>query len=142
MEKSPISSFTCREFLRWGGSSIAVLALLPAQRRPDGSAGKPPGADLDAKIGQLILAGFRGYALAEKNPIVADLADRSLGGVVLFDYDVATHKWTRNVKAPEQLAALDESFQAATSFPPLLISVDQEGGKINRLKPAYGFPPS
>jgi beta-N-acetylhexosaminidase len=51
-------------------------------------------------------------------------------------------KYKRNIKSPEQLAALDQELQDATCVPPLLISIDQEGGRINRLKPAYGFPPS
>jgi beta-N-acetylhexosaminidase len=125
------------------------MALLPGWSSASGQGAtgdiacrKPRPADLDVKIGQMILAGFRGYTLKDKNPIVADLAERSLGGVVLFDYDVATARYKRNIESPAQLAALDEALQAATPFPPLLISVDQEGGKVNRLKPAYGFPPS
>jgi beta-N-acetylhexosaminidase len=139
--RSSTSSCTRREFFLRAGGGIAALALLPT-RGPAVSAGKPPATDLDVKIGQMILAGFRGYTLEEKNPIVADLEHRSLGGVVLFDYDVATHKYKRNIKSPEQLAALDVALRTTTPFPPLLISVDQEGGRINRLKPAYGFPPS
>jgi beta-N-acetylhexosaminidase len=121
---------------------IGALALMPAWRCLPTSTGKPSEPELDVKISEMILAGFRGYALDDKNPIVADLKDRYLGGVVLFDYDVALGKYKRNIKSPEQLAALDEELQAATPVPPLLISVDQEGGKVNRLKPAYGFPPS
>ena len=143
------ASHSRRDFLRFGSGAIAALALMPANSSSSYQAStsilngsKPPTGDLDVKIGQMILAGFRGDTLKEKNPIVADLEDRSLGGAVLFDYDVATHKYKRNIESPEQLAALDEALQAATPFPPLLISVDQEGGRINRLKPAYGFPPS
>ena len=138
-----------RDFLRFSSGAIAALALMPAWSRFPALAGtsildgrKPPPDDLDVKIGQMILAGFRGYTLKKNNPIVADLEDRWLGGVVLFDYDVATHKYKRNIESPEQLAALDAALQATTPVPPLLISVDQEGGRVNRLKPAYGFPPS
>ncbi len=143
------TSLSRRDFLRFGSGAIAALALLPAWNDSLYRASptildhkESPPVDLDVKIGQMILAGFRGYTLKEKNPIVADLQDRDLGGVVLFDYDVATQKYKRNIESPEQLAALDEALQAATPVPPLLISVDQEGGRINRLKPAYGFPPS
>jgi beta-N-acetylhexosaminidase len=143
------TSLSRRDFLRLGSGAIAALALMPAWRSSQNLAypgilnvKKPPPVDLEVKIGQMILAGFRGYALKEKNPIVADLQGRFLGGVVLFDYDVATHKTKRNIESPEQLAALDQALQAATPVQPLLISIDQEGGRINRLKPAYGFPPS
>jgi beta-N-acetylhexosaminidase len=135
-------SYTRREFLRQGGAGIAALALLSTGWPLAASARKPPKPELDLKIGQMILAGFRGYKSKDKNPLVADLEDRHLGGVVLFDYDMATQKYKRNIKSPEQLEALDAELQDATSVPPLLISVDQEGGRINRLKPAYGFPPS
>jgi beta-N-acetylhexosaminidase len=90
----------------------------------------------------MILAGFRDDKLKDKNPILADIQQRCLGGVVLFDWDVAMQKYKRNIKSPEQLAELDADLLDATPFPPLLISIDQEGGRINRLKPAYGFPPS
>ena len=138
-----------RDFLRFGGSAVAALALMPSRGAlssltgRDSHAGRkcPPG-DLDVKIGQMILAGFRGYTLKDKNPIVADLEDRRLGGVVLFDYDVALGKYKRNIKSPKQLQELDAELLDTTPIPPLLISVDQEGGKVNRLKPAYGFPPS
>ena len=137
-----------RDFLRFSGGTVA-FALMPAWSSlpyPAGvsprNAEKPPRTELDVKIGQMILAGFRGYTLKEKNPIVDDLAECCLGGVVLFDYDVAWGKYKRNIKSPEQLAELDAELQAATPYPPLLISIDQEGGRVNRLKPTYGFPPS
>jgi beta-N-acetylhexosaminidase len=134
--------YTRREFLRLGGAATSALALLSTRRPAAALAWKPPELDLDLKIGQMILAGFRGYRLIDHNPIEADLEERCLGGTVLFDYDVATHKYKRNIKSPEQLEALDEELQDAARARPLLISVDQEGGRINRLKPAYGFPPS
>lgn len=138
----PTSSCTRREFLRLGGVGLGALALLPAMRTLPGPAWNPADPDLESKIGQMILAGFRGDLLKDKNPIVDDLQQLALGGAVLFDYDVASGKYRRNIQSPEQLAELDAALQAATPVPPLLISIDQEGGRINRLKPAYGFPPS
>jgi beta-N-acetylhexosaminidase len=140
--KPATPSCTRREFLLCGGGGIAALALLPMRPWVAAPAGKPPAANLDVKIGQMILAGFRDEKLKDKNPIVADLEERHIGGVVLFDYDVASGKYKRNIKSPVQLQELDVDLLAATPVPPLLISVDQEGGRINRLKPGYGFPPS
>jgi beta-N-acetylhexosaminidase len=136
-------ALTCtrREFLLRAGGGIAAMALLSA-RSLAAAAGKPPASELDVKIGQMILAGFRDDQLKDKNPIVADIHERYLGGVVLFDYDVAWQKYKRNIKSPKQLQELDADLLDTTPVPPLLISVDQEGGRINRLKPAYGFPPS
>jgi len=60
---------------------------------------------------------------------------------VLFDYDVVKKVAHRNIQSPEQVKALITGLQknAPTS---LLIAVDQEGGRVNRLKTKYGFPAS
>jgi beta-N-acetylhexosaminidase len=67
-----------------------------------------------------------------------------LGGVVLFSVDQPTGSSTRNIESPSQLAALTAALQAAAldSAPalPLVISVDEEGGRVARLGPAHGFP--
>jgi beta-N-acetylhexosaminidase len=137
-----VSHITRRDFLVGGCGAIATLALARANRPSTVSAHPLPEPPLDVKIGQMILAGFRDDKLKHQNPIVDDLRKRFLGGVVLFDFDVALWKYKRNIKSPRQLEELDADLHDTTPVPPLLISIDQEGGKINRLKPAYGFPPS
>ncbi len=97
--------------------------------------------DLDFKIGQMLLLGFRGLTLNDDNPIVADIRERHIGGVVLFDYDAALASYQRNIQSPQQLKALNASLQKLASAP-LFISIDQEGGIISRLKEKYGFPPT
>lgn len=97
--------------------------------------------ELDAKIGQMLMVGFRGFELEEGNPIIADIVERNIGGVILFDIDVAGGRIPRNIQSPEQVLALNESLQALASTP-LLIAVDQEGGTIRRLKPDHGFGPT
>ena len=96
---------------------------------------------LSVKIGQMLMIGFRGLSLAEAPQIADDIRDRHIGGVVLFDYDVPSRTPSRNISSPEQLASLTGELQKITTIP-LLIAIDQEGGKVNRLKPARGFPPS
>ncbi|BDQ35152.1 glycoside hydrolase family 3 protein [Pseudodesulfovibrio portus] len=95
-------------------------------------------ADLDVMIGQMLMAGFRGYTAAPDSRIARDIRDHHLGGVVLFDYDVALGKAERNIRNPEQVKALNESLQSYAATP-LFIGVDQEGGKVQRLKKASGF---
>ena len=97
--------------------------------------------ELRRKLAQMVLVGFRGTALEPDNPIVADIRDRGIGGVVLFSYDVALKSPVRNVESPEQVAALNAAL-AALAAEPLLIAVDQEGGKVARLNPTHGFPPT
>jgi beta-N-acetylhexosaminidase len=86
---------------------------------------------LRQRIGQLLIAGFGG----EQIPIeLRSLArEFSLGGVILF---------ARNVVDPEQVAEL--SFEAARlgTDVPVWVSIDQEGGRVARLKaPFTEWPP-
>ena len=103
--------------------------------------GISPVDDLDVQIGQMLMIGFRGFSIDPGNPIVYDLTQNHIGGVVLYDKDVTTNSFERNIKSPEQLKALVASIKKYSSIP-LLIAIDQEGGMVNRLKTNYGFPPS
>lgn len=100
-----------------------------------------PTTDLDAKIGQMLMLGFRGFEVQAGDSIAADVRDRKLGGVVLFNYDTILKAYTRNIQSPAQLQVLDNALQALAQTP-LLISTDQEGGIITRLREANGFPPT
>lgn len=107
----------------------ATLAVLPTHS---------DATNLDTMIGQMIMAGFRGYEVNADSTIIHDIKERHLGGVILFDYDVAQGKADRNIKSPEQVKKLTSTLADAAIIP-LFISVDQEGGRVQRLKPAYGF---
>lgn len=103
-----------------------------------------PGCDstevsLDVKIGQMLLVGFRGFTVNPSAPIVQDIQDRHIGGILLFDYDVAQKKRERNIQSPDQVKALVEAVQDYSKTP-LLVAIDYEGGKINRLREQFGFP--
>jgi beta-N-acetylhexosaminidase len=86
---------------------------------------------LRRQIGRLLIAGFGGYQVPVE---LASLArEFSLGGVILF---------ARNVAEPEQVAEL--CYESARLVPdlPLWVSVDQEGGRVARLKaPFTEWPP-
>src|SRR5437764_8530557 len=90
-----------------------------------------PSGSLRRQIGRLVIAGFGGHHLPVE---LASLArEFSLGGVILF---------TRNIAEPEQVAEL--SYEASRLVPelPLWVSVDQEGGRVARLKaPFTEWPP-
>lgn len=95
---------------------------------------------LDVQIGQMLLVGFRGLEVADDHPLARDLRECHLGGVVLFDQEMADGTGReRNIRSPEQVAALTVRLQSLAGIS-LLIAIDQEGGRVNRLKPAYGFP--
>lgn len=104
---------------------------------------KPPSAELplEQKIGGILMVGFRGMSVNRSSPVVRDILDYNLGGVILFDADLQLKTNERNIRSPEQLAQLTGALQSYAGGR-LLISIDQEGGLVNRLKPAYGFPPT
>lgn len=104
-----------------------------------GGAGSGP--DLRHQAGQMVMVGFRGTSLGTTNPVLSDLRDLGVGGVVLYDRDVPSGTYDRNIASPAQLQALIREVKAAARGPePLLVAVDQEGGAVARLKERYGFP--
>ncbi|MCX6029502.1 MAG: beta-N-acetylhexosaminidase [Chloroflexi bacterium] len=101
------------------------------------SAALPAGMTLEEKVGQVMMIGFdpdAGRPAPELTPeFRALLQDLHIGGVVYFE---------RNVESPAQLAKLSADLQEGAwqnGDPPLLISIDQEGGRVARLKEARGF---
>jgi len=87
------------------------------------------------------MLGFRGLEASDELDIVQDIRTHHLGGVILFDYDVPRHSPVRNIQSPEQVRALVAGLQEAASVP-LLVAIDQEGGRVRRLKEEHGFPPT
>lgn len=94
---------------------------------------------LREKIGQLFIMGFRGNDISENSEVLDMIRTGKPGGVILFDKDMVDNKPVHNIKSPQQVSKLTAALQNASEIP-LFISVDQEGGLINRLKPEYGFP--
>jgi len=94
--------------------------------------------ELKERIGQMIMVGFRGTEISEDSYIVKVLNDLKIGGVILFDFDIPSKSFPRNILNPEQTKKLISDLQSYSSTP-LFLAVDAEGGKINRLKPEYGF---
>ncbi len=95
--------------------------------------------ELHSAIGQMILTGFRGLSLPDSDPLADDLTEGRVGNVVLFDFDVARKSPVYNIESPRQVRELTASLQHLARSP-LLIAIDQEGGKVSRLKEERGFP--
>jgi beta-N-acetylhexosaminidase len=86
---------------------------------------------LRRQVGQLLIAGFNGHQIPSELRSLAN--EFGLGGVILF---------ARNIADPEQVA--DLAFEASRLVPdmPVWVSVDQEGGRVARLKaPFTEWPP-
>ncbi len=83
----------------------------------------------DAQIADMFVIGFDGQTLTRESPIVRDVCERGLGGVILFG---------KNVKSPAQLKALTHQLLSCRHQP--LIAVDQEGGKVRRIRFGQEYP--
>ena len=95
--------------------------------------------DLDKKIGQMIMVGFRGTEISETDTIAQDISAGRVGGVILFNRDVELKSDVRNITNPEQLARLTTQLHSYATEAPLLVAIDQEGGRVARLNPSNGF---
>jgi beta-N-acetylhexosaminidase len=120
-------------------SALIALAFLAGAVPVTAGSGAEPAQEI--KIGQMIMVGFRGLTVTDEHPVARDIRQRRIGGVILFDYDVPTRTYGRNIESPKQLRALTSSLQGQASIT-LFIAVDQEGGRISRLKEKNGFPPA
>lgn len=90
-------------------------------------------------IAKMLMVGFRGTELNDTCHIVRDIRDYGIGGVILFEYDAPSKSRPRNITSREQLGNLCRQLQVITDER-LLIGIDQEGGRVTRLKADYGFP--
>ncbi len=88
---------------------------------------------LDIKIGQMILIGFPGPQVDEK--VLAEVRSGNVGNIILFEKNIPKSN------SFIELKKITWTYQRAAPIP-LLIGIDQEGGKVNRLKDKYGFPKS
>ena len=121
--------------------TILCILLLFALQTEAATAGARKKVPLDLKIGQMIMVGFRGTTLDEAPGLAGDLKAQRIGGVVLFDYDVPSRSAGRNITSPRQLRDLTRDLQQNAPIP-LFVAIDEEGGRVSRLKAKYGFPES
>ncbi|WP_255494460.1 glycoside hydrolase family 3 protein [Sulfurovum sp. bin170] len=94
---------------------------------------------LDEKIGSMLMVGFMGTTAPQGSQICNDIYNYNLAGVILFDVNPVKHSEPKNIDNKEQVRTLTEQLQACSRDGKLLISVDQEGGGVQRLKRKYGF---
>lgn len=122
------------------------------------------------KIGQMLIVGFgglkqdkqgkvlwedpKGTIFSESSNIATMIKKYHIGGVILFTQPFRNNKTRgfirdRNIENPKQLKKLNYDLQQYSKkmreennlFPiPLLISIDQEGGTVDRLPQTLGFP--
>jgi beta-N-acetylhexosaminidase len=102
---------------------ISICGIANAQNRDS----------LDIKIGQMIVIGFPGTTVDQK--VLEEVRLGKVGSIILFE---------KNIPPTNSFIALKKiiwTYQQTAPIP-LIIAIDQEGGKVNRLKAKYGFPAS
>ena len=103
----------------------------------------PPDSVLRRYAAGMLMVGFKGDSVTEDCDAARYVRDLHVGAVVLFDID-ATGDATlgsRNITSKERLTRMTAQLQQWADYP-LLIATDQEGGRVARLKPQYGFMPT
>ena len=90
---------------------------------------------LDIKIGQMIMVGVAEQQLNEKSIILEEIAQGKVGGIILFEKNITPSNSYINLKQ------LTYTLQSKATIP-LFMAIDQEGGRVNRLKTKYQFPKS
>lgn len=87
---------------------------------------------LEQMAGQMIIVGFQGDDAADKSvkAVAAELASGGLGGVMYLK---------PNVKSLDAVKAMNKLFRASSPDLPPFITLDQEGGAVERLTKAVGF---
>ena len=91
--------------------------------------------ELKEKIGQLLIVGFHGAFPEDEGVqlLSAQIKQSAVGGIIQYGY---------NITAPDQVKTLNKHFldvAEQAKLPPLFTTVDQEGGKVQRLLPKKGF---
>lgn len=96
---------------------------------------------LRKKIGQMLIMGFSGTEAHKNSAIAHWLAEDGLGGVILFDKDLSTGQYGKNLQDQAQIKQLITELKqyAAVVYDeedtrlPLLTAIDYEGGAVDRL---------
>lgn len=103
-------------------ASLAALAL----------AAPVHAATIEEMAGQMIVVGFDGTKASDPSveAMVEELAAGRLGGVMYLK---------KNVTSLENVKAMNEAFRAASPDLPPFITLDQEGGAVERLTEDVGF---
>jgi beta-N-acetylhexosaminidase len=94
------------------------------------TAGPTLAQSLDEMAGQMIVVGFQGNSVDETAGLRAEIAAGEVGGVMYLGTNIGSLKTVK---------AMNTAFLAANPDLPPFITVDQEGGYVERLNASNGF---
>ena len=103
------------------GALVALLVVAPAEAQT-----------LDQMAGQMIIVGFQGDDVSDASvkALTAEIGAGTLGGVMYLK---------PNVKSLKAVRAMNAAFRAASPGLPPFLTLDQEGGAVQRLTSQVGF---
>ena len=87
--------------------------------------------DAQNQIGELFISGFEGTSLSDETR--SFIKNKNIGGIILFAH---------NYETPEQVTSLNKDIQSCQNNFPIWISVDQEGGRVQRFTKPFTIIPT
>ena len=88
---------------------------------------------LRIKISQMLIFGIQDVQkVMEADSMIEQYSEKHLGGIILFEKNIAKKRSANHLKV------LIDEIQRNSKIPSF-IAIDEEGGKVNRLKPVYGY---
>jgi beta-N-acetylhexosaminidase len=112
---------------------VFLITIYSFSSSPKNSNNEMAGGDsLDIKIGQMIMMGIHDRKSLSENDTLIDELRYKIGGIILFEKNIAPEN------SSEQLKKLIADLKLKSTIP-LFMAIDEEGGKVHRLKEKYGF---
>lgn len=87
---------------------------------------------IEEKVGQIMMCHFNGEIANEDARFL--IQDLHIGGIIYY-------RWANVLSSPEQVKKLSASIQEIARIP-LFIAIDQEGGRVTRLKEGFTIFPA
>lgn len=88
---------------------------------------------LEYKVGQMIMMGINDRKLIEEKDVLREeISSGKTGGIIYFEKNISP------TYSKEMLKKMSIDLQALSKIP-LFISIDEEGGKVHRLKEKFGM---
>ena len=89
---------------------------------------------LEQMVGQMIMIGIGDMTEFDMTePILWEIKQGQVGGVVIYEKNISSEQ--SKVKLKKLVSTLQDKSKI-----PLFVGIDEEGGKVTRLKEKYGFP--
>jgi beta-N-acetylhexosaminidase len=112
---------------------LAAALILPAWLAGCLSLAPERFAELNPRLGELLLVGFHGTTLRDNPSLEGLLCEARVAGVILFARNIVNAEQTRQLTRDMSARVRDCTGRR------LLIAVDAEGGRVMRLGPAGGW---